>query len=289
MTMKKYFEFKDDKSSKFWEISMEEGSKSFSVRFGKIGTNGSDSAKDFESSDKALKEAEKLIAEKTKKGYVESGAEKTSTPTVNYKDEWNSIVGGPDLKASLVKHFKFMATSKESMEILEELMASAEGAQIEGEMLVISFGEDWTMKCYPPSSVKPAKEVPKSYAEIIKVHSRIDLEGYDVPMTFIGLDDDGKLYPSEMIEEAEDFMELLEEKELDSDSVFLALYNHQDEVIFNPLKKSKAKEPAVCHLRHDDCEVSPPISKDLNFAEIYLRLLAEDILDQEFFEDDDED
>lgn len=63
------FEFVDDKSAKFWEVSVI--AKSVEVKFGKIGTNGQTQMKDFEASDEALKHAEKLVHEKLKNGYQE--------------------------------------------------------------------------------------------------------------------------------------------------------------------------------------------------------------------------
>ncbi len=62
-----YFEFKDGSSSKFWEITL--GDKAYSVRFGKIGSDGQTSAKSFKSAGEARAEYDKLVAEKTKKGY----------------------------------------------------------------------------------------------------------------------------------------------------------------------------------------------------------------------------
>jgi predicted DNA-binding WGR domain protein len=67
--MKKYFEYKDDKSSKFWEISLVENK--LTTRYGKIGTDGQISDKPFDNMEKAIKEYNKLVTEKTKKGYVE--------------------------------------------------------------------------------------------------------------------------------------------------------------------------------------------------------------------------
>jgi predicted DNA-binding WGR domain protein len=67
--MKRYFEFKDDKSHKFWEIEINDDS--FTVRFGKIDSQGQTQEKSFESKEIATKEAEKLIKEKLKKGYLE--------------------------------------------------------------------------------------------------------------------------------------------------------------------------------------------------------------------------
>lgn len=73
---KRYFEFVGEDaqrgveaSSKFWEI--ETSDTDVTVRFGKIGTGGQTTVKSFDSAADATKHADKLIAEKTKKGYVE--------------------------------------------------------------------------------------------------------------------------------------------------------------------------------------------------------------------------
>jgi predicted DNA-binding WGR domain protein len=44
---------------------------SFTTRYGKIGTSGQTSTKEYGSEEKAKSEHDKLVAEKTKKGYVE--------------------------------------------------------------------------------------------------------------------------------------------------------------------------------------------------------------------------
>jgi DNA ligase 1 len=63
------FEFVEGSSAKFWEIRVE--GRSFVTRYGRIGTEGQVTRKDFDSEAKAEAEAEKLVTEKTKKGYVE--------------------------------------------------------------------------------------------------------------------------------------------------------------------------------------------------------------------------
>jgi predicted DNA-binding WGR domain protein len=65
--MKTYLEFNDGKSYKFWQIETE--GNSHKVTFGRIGTTGQETFKEFSSSDQALKDAEKLIESKLKKGY----------------------------------------------------------------------------------------------------------------------------------------------------------------------------------------------------------------------------
>ncbi len=71
--MKRYFEYSDGKSAKFWEIILE--NTNLAVRFGKIGTGGQTSVKTFDSEEKARKEHDKLIREKTGKGYTEASTE----------------------------------------------------------------------------------------------------------------------------------------------------------------------------------------------------------------------
>jgi DNA ligase-1 len=67
---KRYFELVDGNSAKFWEISS--SGNDVTVRFGRIGTNGQSQTKTFSDSDAAARHAEKLIGEKTAKGYGET-------------------------------------------------------------------------------------------------------------------------------------------------------------------------------------------------------------------------
>ncbi len=67
--MKHYLTYQDSKSNKFWEI--ETSGKTFTVRFGKIDTKGQTQTKEFATEEQCLKEANKLVSEKLKKGYKE--------------------------------------------------------------------------------------------------------------------------------------------------------------------------------------------------------------------------
>jgi len=67
----RYFEFIGGSSRKFWEISQSD--HAFTVRFGRIGTPGQSQTRTFPDQDQAKREAERLIAEKLKKGYEEKG------------------------------------------------------------------------------------------------------------------------------------------------------------------------------------------------------------------------
>jgi predicted DNA-binding WGR domain protein len=63
------FELVDGTSSKFWEVAT--SGPRLTTRYGKIGTNGQVSTKDLGSPESAARELEKLVREKTKKGYTE--------------------------------------------------------------------------------------------------------------------------------------------------------------------------------------------------------------------------
>ena len=63
------FELSDGKSNKFWEISAT--GSSLTTTFGRIGTDGRSTTKQFSTDEKCQTEVEKLIRQKTSKGYAE--------------------------------------------------------------------------------------------------------------------------------------------------------------------------------------------------------------------------
>lgn len=113
------FEYKDEKSSKFWEISVAD--KGFTVRYGKIGTDGQTQIKEFADAATAEKQAQKLIAEKVGKGYLEVGHEQPPTAvssSAEAKKEASSLID------SSLSHEEKLALAKSpdmAAEILEAL------------------------------------------------------------------------------------------------------------------------------------------------------------------------
>lgn len=71
--MKRVFVYQDFKSQKFWSIDVV--GTDITVNYGKLGTDGQTQVKNFATAEEAEKAANKLIAEKTKKGYVETEEE----------------------------------------------------------------------------------------------------------------------------------------------------------------------------------------------------------------------
>src|SRR5262245_57068898 len=74
------FLFSDEKSHKFWNIELK--GAAFTVTFGRVGAAGTAQTKTFPDEARARKEHDKLVAEKLKKGYVETtpGAGKPAAP-----------------------------------------------------------------------------------------------------------------------------------------------------------------------------------------------------------------
>ena len=68
--MKKYFEYTDAVSNKFWEINLK--GKQVILTFGRIGIkNPQQITKKFNTNEEAKKFTESKIKEKTNKGYIE--------------------------------------------------------------------------------------------------------------------------------------------------------------------------------------------------------------------------
>jgi uncharacterized protein (TIGR02996 family) len=72
------YQFSEGTSNKFWEIDL--SGKSFTTTWGKIGTKGQSAKKSFASPAAAQKEHDKLVAEKTGKGYTLIGGQAKKPP-----------------------------------------------------------------------------------------------------------------------------------------------------------------------------------------------------------------
>lgn len=88
--MKRNFLFQQGASNKFWTIVVE--GKVLTTTYGRIGSAGSATSKEFESEEACEQEAAKLIKEKTKKGYIEGILDANSAGGILSKEEfWNLI------------------------------------------------------------------------------------------------------------------------------------------------------------------------------------------------------
>jgi uncharacterized protein YfeS len=107
--MEKYFRYTEDTSDKYWEVTFE--GNSVQTFFGKVGSAGRVEEKTYSSSDECLKEVEKLIKSKLKKGYQEvaesSRVVKDASTLIeirDFEDEWG-IKANPISKKMMNESF----------------------------------------------------------------------------------------------------------------------------------------------------------------------------------------
>ena len=83
--MKRRFVYQDAKSDKFWDIEFEGTTQT--VVYGKTGTAGRETVKEFATAEECIKESEKLIAQKLKKGYTELAEGEAAPEKREYSEE----------------------------------------------------------------------------------------------------------------------------------------------------------------------------------------------------------
>ena len=83
--MKRRFVYQDAKSDKFWDIDFEGTTQT--VVYGKTGTAGREAVKEFATAEECIKESEKLIAQKLKKGYTELAEGEAAPEKREYSEE----------------------------------------------------------------------------------------------------------------------------------------------------------------------------------------------------------
>ncbi|WP_078130685.1 leucine-rich repeat domain-containing protein [Leptospira alexanderi] len=100
--MKHYLIYKDEKSDKFWNIDI--AGNTFTITYGKTGTAGQTQTKKFKDETACLKEAQKLLNEKLKKGYLEKKGAKASQDKSSQKSK--SAERAPNVKTAVSKQGK---------------------------------------------------------------------------------------------------------------------------------------------------------------------------------------
>ena len=126
--VKRYFEFKDAKSHKFWEVSV--SAKKVNIRYGKVGTDGQTSVKELHTPAAAKAHAEKQAAGKVKKGYKEANAKAVKKKVTNkvVKEKIMIDLKGPNGKIKIrLTHEAFSFYDDEDENITQLLETFYEG------------------------------------------------------------------------------------------------------------------------------------------------------------------
>jgi predicted DNA-binding WGR domain protein len=116
--MNKHLKYIDGTSDKFWQIETKDNQ--FTVTYGKNGTSGTSQIKTFETSEDCLIAAEKLLAEKIKKGYSENG-EVIITEKVDAK------TGKVTNVKAILEEYDYMISQKNSALLLPFLEKNTKG------------------------------------------------------------------------------------------------------------------------------------------------------------------
>jgi formylglycine-generating enzyme required for sulfatase activity/predicted DNA-binding WGR domain protein len=139
------FEFSDSTSNKFWEVEVK--GKTLNVTFGKIGTKGQSKPKDFATPEKAKAEMEKLIKEKTGKGYVEVGgkAVKAIKPTAKSPATKSPATKSPAKLPAAKPAAKLPATKKTNPGSVGEGLSKTEKQAKAEKVLAMFAGGQWEL------------------------------------------------------------------------------------------------------------------------------------------------
>lgn len=286
MSMRR-FEYKDEKSNKFWEIKVE--GESHTVRYGRIGSNGQTKTKEFDSAEDAEEDAAKLIKSKVKKGYEEVTANGNDDAGFDLSVLANAKDPGKAVRELLAPVF---TQGPECQKIFNRLFANVTSVDVDGETFSVTLlndeEEECTIEFDAPFKGEPDEDVPPSFVELVRCFNGITYEGY-LPMGLNGLSEKtGSMmsggWEEEALEEGEneEFLEKLADEGYELSDVPGPVDFFQNWIILNPAETNDLDEWAVYFVSHGDCEAVRVLeADDLKWGPLMLRVLAQAILSED--------
>ncbi|UOG34870.1 WGR domain-containing protein [Leptospira noguchii] len=269
--MNHHLTFKDGSSDKFWNIEV--SGNSFTVTYGKTGTSGTSQTKTFDNEEKCLKEAEKLLNEKLKKGYVEGDAtlantksvdlKKDSEPSNDYIKEWKEITDSQNLQNDLTKHFSYLADSPGFEPVIRKIFEHSKSAKINGNTFVVEFKNGNTLTAAAPGNPNSYKKFPKSFLKLIEKHNTLKTNRLEL----------GKCdFDFDIFDEGDRVYDIFDGKE---SNVFCPLhYRDNSDWIYHPTEKNKEGEPAIFPVIHElEDEINPVY---YNIGSLFLKQLCDE-------------
>ncbi len=243
------FEFSQGGSNKFWQV--EQVKTTVVTQWGRIGTAGQAAAKELGTEDAARKTAEKLIAEKLAKGYVEVTASGPSkAPSAK----------GTDVIAAAQKHFQYLCDTPGYETVFAEVMSRVSAMKTKGDTVIVEFAGDDAWTASPPATADKLKGYPKSYQAVAKNHATIKI-GKDLVLCapgyldFSNYDEDDPVYL--LFKSAKNVREALYD------------YIHNDTVwVYHPTQRNTHGEPALFPIQHELENEIDPI--DANVGALFL-------------------
>ncbi len=170
------YEFSEGTSNKFWDIKLK--GTSFTTTFGKIGANGQTQLKEFSTAAEAQKEYDKLIAEKTKKGYaLAEGSGPTKAPVAKAATKAPAAKPAKATAAKPAKAAKEPASTGMYFEFVEGSSSKFWEIAIAGTTVTTRYGKIGTAGQSTPKTYKSAGEAKAEHDKLVAEKTK---KGYEL-------------------------------------------------------------------------------------------------------------
>jgi hypothetical protein len=130
----------------------------------------------------------------------------------DYQKEWEQILSASNLHQSLLKHFKKITSSDETLALLQLVTAGVKEASVQNEKLVITFKNGNVLQCAAPDKSMAYTNWPADFQNIISIHKKLEFGSSDMSIardyflgdhgTFIIENDDYENCESPMIDDS---------------------------------------------------------------------------------------
>ena len=259
------FVLQNEKSHKFWSVEIND--RAVSVRYGRVGTVGQATTKNYDTVQKATGAVNKLIREKTDKGYVEALSPGMPDEHDTQQRALDDLLQAKELQKALVHYFAFLCDTPGWGVALTQIMAKAVSASVDDKVLKVSFGGGEQLLCQPPASEGAYASWPASFRNIVKHHEHLsfpDNAGWGINLGDVGTFESQFLEDTELAAYQKDML--------------VPLGDYSDWWLYSPTEKLQSGEPALHFFSHESCEVDAPSA--LNLGALFLSRMA-DCLDLE--------
>ena len=255
------FEYRDEKSNKFWEITVD--GNEHTVRYGRIGSDGQSKTKSFDSDEAAGKDAAKLIGQKTKKGYEEVAG---STDAVGPAARFRALLGS-------------LCRDGEDEKILDALCA----AVVEMDDDTIVFEDEWECEYELGQGAPEYDGVPASFRAIASSVKALAWDGGG-PEVGYSIGDDGSPDADNWL-----FGELKHDRPEEcakieaAGPVVASFLAGQNGLFFDPTSKLSNGEPGLAFVSHEGGGwVTVESVAKLDYGQILLRMVSDAMIETDY-------
>ena len=213
---------------------------------------------------------------------------------IAYLAQWRQIVAASNPREALQAYFETIVHDANVRAQLMKCLAKLKHVSIESGGLSLSFDGDFRLYCAPPACMEAEKAVPASYVAMAALCNQLVLR---CPgrrhIVFPGLNSQGELktavdamYRAVDIAAFKKFRRLANSNgQSKPEHIKLAFEFDHRWLIFNPQMPNSRGEPAICLLDYDAPEVARPLALDLGVGDVFMGVVADEILGERVFLD----